>query len=237
MKKIFTFITGLLFIYTASEQLSAQSFSVAHDTVTVTNPSGMVFLTDEITPASTAVTVQWKVISSDFPADWITATGICDNNLCYNLSSLWPSGALKVSSPYAATADFHLQVNLDPATTLGCYYVKVRMNDQAIPADTAIEVFKVCKTHPTGTTTVIKSTSDVVLYPNPATDEVNVVFDANADVKNIAIYNIIGKMMSVYKVNGNSANMSLDNMPGGIYFVRLVNSQGNIVATKKFTKQ
>ena len=41
----------------------------------------------------------------------------------------------------------------------------------------------------------------------------------------------------VYKVNGNSANMSLENMPGGIYFVRLVNSAGNIVATKKFTKQ
>jgi Secretion system C-terminal sorting domain len=234
MKKLFTFITGILLLYSTGN-LSAQSFTVAHDTVRISDPSGLTLVPDDITPTSGSVSLRWQVVACNFPADW-NNWGVCDNNLCYSSSNLWPSMAYKFSSAYTGTGDFHLQINLDAATTLGCYYVKVRINNTGITTDTATEVYVVCKTHPTATP-VITSVNDVTLYPNPATDEVNVVFDANADVKNIAIYNIIGKMMSVYKVNGNSANMSLENMPGGIYFVRLVNSAGNIVATKKFTKQ
>jgi hypothetical protein len=85
---------------------------------------------------------------------------------------------------------------------------------------------------------IIKSQDDVVLYPNPAYDNVNVLFNAEAKVKNIAIYNIIGKVMSVYRVTANnSANLNVENIPSGIYFIRLLNTEGGIVATRKFTKQ
>ena len=43
--------------------------------------------------------------------------------------------------------------------------------------------------------------------------------------------------MSIYRAGGNSANMSVENMPAGVYFVRLINNRGDIVATRKFTKQ
>jgi hypothetical protein len=74
-------------------------------------------------------------------------------------------------------------------------------------------------------------------YPNPAQNEVNVAYDANADIQNIALYSIIGKVLRVYKVTGNSANLDLENIPSGFYFVRLMNSHGDAVATRKFTKQ
>ena len=79
--------------------------------------------------------------------------------------------------------------------------------------------------------------NDILLYPNPAVNEVNVVYDDASDIRNIVVYSIIGKVMAVYKVNGNSANMNLENIPSGIYFMRLYNGSGNVVATKKFTKQ
>jgi hypothetical protein len=77
----------------------------------------------------------------------------------------------------------------------------------------------------------------VSLYPNPANSEVNVVYDEAADIKSIGIYNIIGKLMTVYKVSGKSANLNIENIPAGIYFVRLLNGQGQVVVTRKFTKQ
>jgi hypothetical protein len=79
---------------------------------------------------------------------------------------------------------------------------------------------------------------EVVVYPNPATGEVNVLYDAKADIKSIAVYNLIGKLMTVYKTADNgSANLNLENIPEGIYYVWLINSQGDVMATKKFTKQ
>jgi len=240
MKKVFTFVLGVLLLNVAAVRVSAQSFSVERDTVNFATPPGLNNIEDSIAPISSSVTLQWKVIApTSVPADWIPLLGICDNNLCYPMSGLWPSGTLKTSSAYTTTGvhDFHLQEDLDAATTLGCYLVKVRMNDIALPGDTAIENYFVCKTSPTSGPVVIRSNDNVLLYPNPATNEVNVVYDAGADVKNIAIYSIIGKMAAIYKVNGNSANLNLENMPAGIYFVRLVNSQGNVVATKKFSKQ
>ena len=83
----------------------------------------------------------------------------------------------------------------------------------------------------------VNKATEVNMYPNPAHDELNVVYDPSADVKTIAVYNIIGKVMSVYKVNGNSANLNTENMPSGIYFVRLMNSHGEAVVTRRFTKQ
>ena len=79
--------------------------------------------------------------------------------------------------------------------------------------------------------------NEAVLYPNPAKNEVNLVYNEASDVKNIAVYNIIGKVMAVYKVGSTSANLDLNNMPPGIYFAKLYSSAGNVVATRKFTKK
>jgi hypothetical protein len=240
MKKVFTFLVGVLLLNVAAVRLGAQSFTVQADTVNFAAPPGLNNVEDTIIPTSSSVTLQWKVINpTSIPSDWIPLLGICDNVNCYTMTGLWPAGTVKTSAAYPLVGnhDFHLQEDLDAATTLGCYLVKVRLNNLAIPGDTAIENYFVCKTSPTASAVVFRSSSDVVLYPNPATNEVNVVYDAGADVKNIAIYSIIGKMSAIYKVNGNSANLNLENIPAGIYFVRLVNSQGNVVATKKFSKQ
>ena len=90
---------------------------------------------------------------------------------------------------------------------------------------------------PVSVPVVSTSESDVVMYPNPATSELNIVYNANLDVKNIAVYNIIGKVMTIYRVTGSSANLNLENIPSGIYFVRLLNAHGETVVTKKFSKQ
>lgn len=78
----------------------------------------------------------------------------------------------------------------------------------------------------------------VTIYPNPARSELNVIFDSKLDIRTIAVYNLIGKVVSVFKVtSGTSARLDIDNIPSGIYFIRLTDSQGKVAATCKFTRQ
>jgi hypothetical protein len=235
MKKTFILaISAILFF--VSGRAIAQSFTVQHDTTNtnISGSTGTINILDGVAATSSPVTIKWKVVSTTFPTDWVAATGICDNALCYP-STTWTTGSTQTSDPYSTTVgDFHLQVNADDAVTTGCYNVRVKLWNSTAPNDSIIETYIVCK-YPTSVP-VVKSTEPVI-YPNPATAELNVVYDATADVKNIAVYNLIGKVVSVYHVTGNSANLNLENVPAGIYFLRLMNSNGQVVATRKFTKQ
>jgi Secretion system C-terminal sorting domain len=249
MKKIL--LTFLSFLSLLSTQVvKSQTFTVPHDTVIV--PAFSTFATphDDITNiTSSNITMKWHVVASDWPADWLAgaAFGICDNVLCRNNFSnvLWNAGTstgTTYTSTYGAkpthdsTGAFDLTLDFTGTTTGGTHYLTINLSDFGSGYSKNI-TFLVTRT-PVSVPSVSNTTvNDIVLYPNPAVNELNVVYNENADIKNIAIYNIIGKVMSIYKVNGASANLSLENIPSGIYFVRLLNSHGDPVVTRKFTKQ
>ncbi len=224
--------------------VKANSWTVWADTVYATVDSNYLVEDTILVTGSSTYALTWHVIASDFPPDWLTLTafGACDNNQCYNntsLTNVWngTTGSSFTSNPYssAGPGDFHLLLNLKGVST-GTHYMTINLQDPSLSAKTA--TFIINKPVVTGVTPVMPHTDEVILYPNPATNELNVVYDASADVKNIAVYNIIGKALTVYKVTANnSANLNLENLPSGIYFARLINSQGNVVVTRKFTKQ
>lgn len=187
-----------------------------------------------------SLTVKWQIIGSDFPSDWLADLNICDNHICYTNSGggLWngTSGNLYTSDPYPAGpgGDFHM-VNNFTSVTPGTHWLTVNIKDNASSFNKNTTF--IISRPTTGVTTVVKSDDDVVLYPNPAVNDLNVIFNDNAGVKNIAIYNVIGKAVNVYKTIGTSARLDVSALPTGVYFIRLINAQGNIVATRKFNKQ
>jgi hypothetical protein len=233
MKKIFTILSLLLL--SGFARINGQSFHVYKDTINVSSSGNIVVVDTIYNMSSSAQNIEWKIVSSNFPASWQSATQFCDMCGCFPWSVATSTNSCSYAPFTSSNSDFHLQANLTTVPA-GCYYVKVKFNTTSVPVEYDSTVFVVCK-FPTGAATVVKSQEDVVLYPNPATNELNVVYAANADIKNIAVYNIIGKALIVYKVSGNSANLNLENIPSGIYFVRLMNSHGEVVVTKKFTKQ
>ncbi len=239
MKKVFTLLSlaGVLF---AGSKATAQSIAVAHDTIAFSNSALQEVHNDVTNTSGSSLTVIWRVVASNFPTDWINNMGICDNVTCISSSGLWPSGTAYEFSPIAASGNgsFKMQIDLSGAgIPNGTYFMRVRFNNKfGAVGDTATETFIV--TRAATSVQTIKTTGDIALYPNPATSNVNVVFDAATEVKNIAIYNIIGKQMVSYKVgSANSASLNIENMPSGIYFARLLNSSGDVIATRKFTKQ
>jgi hypothetical protein len=242
MKKILHLFIALLSLYSIP-RVNAQSFTIASDTVYYTI-GGVASINNAITNTTSAgFRLGWHVDTTDAPADWLlpSAFGICDDSLCrYNSNDmqLWndtthvgqgfTSGTYQPGIPGA----FYLSLDLSTAS-IGTHYFVVSVGGLGGTRKMTFIINKV----PTAVPSVNNPPVDVLLYPNPASNELNLVYDAASDIKNVAVYNIIGKVMAVYKVNGNSANLNLDNVPSGIYFVRLYNGSGNVVVTRKFTKQ
>jgi len=253
MKKILLFLVcaiGLLSPKKVAAQ-SAATFAPTADTVWAT-VTGSATVVDAITNLTgNTLNFKWRVVSCSFPSDWYspTALGICDESGCLLNTGyvLWngTSGGFDSclyggNSAHDSLGDFHLQLDLTSAST-GSHYLTVSATDVtngSFGGYSRTFTFVINK-WPTAISNVNNTESDIVLYPNPTTsDEINLVYSPNADVKNIAVYNVIGKMMNVYKVTDNTgANLRLDNMPSGIYFARLFNSHGDVVAIRKFTKQ
>jgi len=251
MKKYLLIILGFLGLLSPAI-MNAQSFSLVADTVYFTVGNTTAVPSDLITNnTSSPLTLKWTVVETNFPNDWLdsNAFGVCDNNICYqngndhsgNTMQLWnyTTGAHDVftSRPYAPDTPgaFNLSLNFAGATSTGTHWVRIQIEQAGLgTVDTATFIINKA---PLAVQNVTDPASEIVLYPNPAHNELNVVYGAASDVKTIAIYNIIGKVMAVYKVGDNSANLNLENMPSGLYFVRLVSSHGDVVVTRKFAKQ
>lgn len=235
MKKVLLFIVGLIGF--ASQQSYAQNFTLSTDTVRMTvNNLSLAEPKIEVTnTTSGSVIYEWKLKSSDFPDSWKNF-GICDNIQCFMYTNPLDFTTVNESLPLNAGGKFNFKVQMDVATIPpGIHYLTASIWEKGDPAGAQDATFVVGKW--TASVGTVKGNDDVTIYPNPAKSEINVLFSPNAGIKNISVYNLIGKVVSVYKVQGSSAKLDLQSTPPGIYFMRLVDTQGRVVATRKFTHQ
>ena len=242
-------MTGGLLSYDARAQTA--TFTTASDTVymtVVTTADSNNYITN-IT--GTNLNIKWHVSNAtDFPSSWTadTAFQVCDDNECRNnaLNELWnPSlatGTFYPATYYAnsahdSTEAFGFFPNLTAAVS-GTHWMNVTLIDYTSGSAGYSKTITFVVNHTSLGVANVNKATEVNLYPNPAHDELNVVYEPSADIKTIAVYSIIGKTMGVYKVSDpTGANLHIENMPSGIYFVRLMNSHGEAVVTRRFTKQ
>ncbi len=249
MKKILFLLFSAASLFSGF-MLKAQTFTIPSDpTDTVITPAlgGPYTVYSNIKNITgNNLTIKWKVVACNLPADWLNSLQICDRDNCRPSPLLWniatSSGpsytpVYHSNAAHDSTELFSVGIDLTTVTSTGTrYYITINMVDQGSGNYTR-NLTIIFNRQNVGVNNVATSASDLLMYPNPAKEELNVVYEGVPDIKNIAVYNIIGKVMAVYHVNESSANLNLESMPSGIYFVRLLNSQGNVVVTKKFTKQ
>ncbi|MBL7719282.1 MAG: T9SS type A sorting domain-containing protein [Flavipsychrobacter sp.] len=245
MKRLLLGLVTLTALFANTTKVDAQTFTTAHDTVWTTyNTTGPLDIHNDITvpQGGNPIYVKWSVTATDFSTvpSWSADSNVsvCDNYNCYtNFLGYLLGGNVYMSDAYAVgqTGLFKLTVNI-PNGANGTHYVTINMKD-SMSAYNKNVTFMVTK-YPVSTSSVRKSApQEISLYPNPASDDLNVVFDDYDNIKSIAVYNVIGKAMIVYKVNGNSAKMDISKLPNGVYFIRLSDNKGQVVGTKRFTKQ
>ena len=78
--------------------------------------------------------------------------------------------------------------------------------------------------------------NDIVVYPNPVSDNLTVTLRTNAfQVTNMAVYDINGKLVNAQPVSDNQIEMNTNGLAAGNYFLRL--SDGKASVTTKFVKK
>ncbi|PZF72220.1 T9SS type A sorting domain-containing protein [Taibaiella soli] len=240
MKKFLLMAIGCVAL--AGSTVKAQtSFTTPYDTVTVNYVlgGGTVNVANDITNISnSAIKINWKVVSHNLPNDWLVGnwTGLCDNVTCYSTSN--PIANTVTSADYppnSKNGDFHLQLSAPLTATQGLFYITVNLSSTGGGTKNITFVFRTATS--TAVPNIGKSSDDVKLYPNPAHNSVNVEFDPNAGVKLISVYNLIGKPVSTFRVNGSSAQLDISDIPAGVYFIRLMDAQNHVLDTRKFTRQ
>lgn len=234
------YLLALPFLFGASKT-QAQSFTMQHDTMVVTAHAFTEANNIITNNTSSAISISWKVIYENMPMSWknYSGFGICDNIMCYDTSVLGGSGRTTDTISGSTQSLFKLQINgasanLSAATASSPIYITFELTEGTTKDTVTFAVYR-------WTTNVSKTTSlakdEVLVYPNPAYQEVNVTFSKDMGVRNVAIYNLVGKQISSYRVSTNSAKLDLEKIPAGIYFLRLIDANGRIVATRRFTHQ
>jgi hypothetical protein len=185
------------------------------------------------------VTLRWRVLnpSSAVASGW-NLGGIYDNNGSHSLDNGWKEINVSPGNNWDPAAhDFHVRFEDMSTAPNGTSVFQIQVQDAANPNSQKTLTFIASKSA-AGVSSLSRSDDDVVVYPNPARGFVNVHFSPDAGVKNIALYNLIGKPVMVYRVQGNSsARLELESVPSGVYFLRLLDTQGRVMATRRFTHQ
>lgn len=223
----------------AVNSASAQDFTMQHDTVKIAGTGYLDIYNYINNNTSDTIRVSWRIIDETLPQSWKDHAefGLCDNVLCYTKAIL--GGSMQTTDTISAGKQtlFKMQIDLSPATVTATgntpVYVTAELTFGSTIDTATFAVYK----FPTGINKTGMAKEDVTLYPNPAYNDLNITFSKDAGVKTIAIYNLIGKQVSVYRASGNSAKLDLEKVPSGIYFVRLIDNAGRVVATRRFTHQ
>ncbi len=80
----------------------------------------------------------------------------------------------------------------------------------------------------------IVARTNISLYPNPATDVINISVQGNSNDMNAEIYNVSGQVVYKAAVQNNSS-INISNLPDGMYYIKLNGETAN--GTQKFIKQ
>jgi len=243
MKKFTLFVAMILAAFTGT-QVSAQSFYMDKgDTSKMywATPGGDLQVYNKAyNKTSTPIRLKWQVLDFHLDPAW-TCGGICDNIMCHTATpDLVDGTTIKTTddiAPKTFMIDNHVIFNGDAAANNTKSWATIKYTDQ-FSFDTAVATFIAYK-NATGVVNVVRADDNVTIFPNPAQNYIDVLYSSSADVRTISIYNIIGKLVSVYRVSSTtSAHCEFNgDMPSGIYLMRVADSKGNVVATRKFTRQ
>ncbi len=80
-----------------------------------------------------------------------------------------------------------------------------------------------------------KSTTAPKIYPNPAIQYISIK-DVQSKVKVIEIYNVVGRKLQIINVSNQGQRFDISRLPRGLYMVRMLGSNGNIIRTQRISK-
>jgi hypothetical protein len=153
---------------------------------------------------------------------------ICDVNQCWTSTvSISPDTII-----LAPNGTSNLDVYIRPNHISGAATIEVKVTEVGNANNTITGRYLFSPT--TNLRDYSKTSTGIRVFPNPTVDYF--MLSDNGDVvERIVIYNIIGRQMKSYKALDNF-KYTVNDLPEGIYIVRLLNKGGNTVKTIRLNK-
>lgn len=181
-----------------------------------------------------------REVPEDCKESWRTL--VCDNNNCYAdfIGTNGVDGADNpaVLQPGQSYEEFALHVL--PHGSAGCcnvkiyYYLQSDLNNPIEVVDFDIRINDPnCELTSTTSEAVV---SALRVFPNPMTDFFQLEGNESNDVKQLVVYNLIGRQVRSFDAT-NSNNFDMSGLPQGIYLIGMVGDNGNILKTVRISRQ
>ena len=183
-------------------------------------------------------TFYWDIVrSADMPEEW--EFSICDQILCFPVgqesSDCDEPSFQNILAPGESVS--YYKVGLYPYGVAGTHTVEFRLTSVCgNVTENDVIATQVITYNITGgsSTKNLQDDKSILIYPNPTADRFQI--NEDADISDIAIYNIVGKQIftdSHYV--GKSHNIS--DLDEGIYLVRMMNPDNDVVKVLRLTKE
>ncbi len=237
MKRIFTSVLVLMTVLMINTNVNAQNIAFLNpDTTATLNGSADVLETiyDLLmeNTASDSLTVNWNLVTQDIPLkpDGTDAwrIQICDEVLCH----LNPSGSSQIPPNYVY--DWHYQVFHD--NNLGTGTGILTVENAADASDVTVVTVDITVEEVVS----IEATAiqHFTVYPNPTTDILNVEFEANHGVSQIAIFSTNGQMVydAAVDVNSTKDQFDIQHLNTGFYQVVFTSADGKVLMNHRIEK-
>ena len=117
-------------------------------------------------------------------------------------------------------------------------YVRTRCDEADFSEWVSLPVTTLADTtHPDDTVSILsyQLEQEVVLYPNPSTQFVNVLCKNGITISYVEVYDIYGRMLLQSNVTENPKRVNVAELTSGVYLMRVITDRG--VVTKPFIKR
>lgn len=86
----------------------------------------------------------------------------------------------------------------------------------------------------TGVSAIMQNAAGINIYPNPARGAFTITGTTKGQI--LELYNDLGQKLSSYIVGNSTESFAISGNPNGLYLIRILNSNGSVVAQKKIMK-
>ena len=183
------------------------------------------------TSTTDSITIKWNKTSETLLSGW-SGVSLCDNIQCYGYDNTPHSFKL------APGAQGFLEVSLTSVSSAadGCNLTNVRFT-QVGGTTTKDVLYKICSWP--NSTKDFENNDIVNIYPNPASDYVNITFN-DKKITSVNVMNVIGRKVAKFDVDASKSNqyrVPLSNVADGIYILQFADVNGKIMGVRRVTKQ
>lgn len=216
-----------LFLFTAVV-LQAQSFSASQMTATRSGAAD-----EEIAPqiwlenhSNRPLRLAWRLEHSDLPTSWERT--FCDVD-CHT--------AVEKAGYFTLPANgSSLRLNFRPNGQAGFGRVEVVIYEpDNWAATTQRLVFNAAAQRLVTTRSLANTSAAVLVYPNPATEYIR-IDDSQGKAKRLDIFNLLGKRVTSYEVQGENEKYNVSRLQKGVYLVRIIDKDGKVLRTQRINK-